>query len=83
MLADVSRVWNVVYEEERSWSGVNRAMFKIYGTKPYQFEPTYLLLSTERRTSPLMSYDVHVHLYFYDFYYILESSTVKLPLMAG
>ena len=41
-------VCGVVYEEERSWSGVNR---NIYGAKPYQFEPTYLPLSTERRTS--------------------------------
>ena len=28
--ADVSRVCDVVYEEERSWSGVNRTVLKIY-----------------------------------------------------
>ena len=49
--ADVSRVCDVVYEEERSWSRVNRPVLRMYGAKPYQFEPTYLLLSTERRTS--------------------------------
>ena len=42
--ADVSRVCDVVYEEERSWSGVNRTELKMYGAKPYQFEPTYLYL---------------------------------------
>ena len=41
MSADVSRVCDVVYEEERLWSGVNRTVLKIYGAKPYQFEPTY------------------------------------------
>ena len=37
---DVSRVCDVVYEEERSWSGVNWTVLKIYGTKTYQFEAT-------------------------------------------
>ena len=43
--------FEVVYEEERSWSRVNRTVLKIYGAKSYQFKPTYLPLSTERRTS--------------------------------
>ena len=47
--ADVSRVCDVVYEEERSWPGVK--VLRMYGAKPYQFEPTYTLLSTERRNS--------------------------------
>ena len=33
-----------MYEEERSWSGVNRTVLEIYGAKPYQFEPTYELI---------------------------------------
>ena len=40
--ADVSRVCDIVYKEERSWSGVNRTVIKIYSAKPYQFEPTYI-----------------------------------------
>ena len=39
MSADVSRVCDVVYGEERSWSRVNRTVLKIYGAKPiYQFD---------------------------------------------
>ena len=47
--ADVSKVCDVVNEEERSWPGVNRRVLRMYGAKPYQSEPTYTLLSTERR----------------------------------
>ena len=35
--ADFSRVYDVVYEEEISWSRVNRTVLRMYGTKPYQF----------------------------------------------
>ena len=41
MPADVSKVRDVVYEEERAF-GVNRTVLRMYGAKPYQFEPTYL-----------------------------------------
>ena len=44
----VSRCF-VVNEEESSWPGVNQRVLRMYAAKPYQFEPTYTLLSTERR----------------------------------
>ena len=59
--ADVSRVCDVVYEEEWSWSGVNRTVLKIYGANPYQFKPTYLPLSTERRTGAKRSASILCH----------------------
>ena len=39
--ADVSRVCDIVYKEQRSWAGVNRTMLRIYGAEPYQLDPTY------------------------------------------
>ena len=53
MSADVWRVCDIVYEEERLWPGVNWTVLRMYmcGTKSYQFKLTYTPLSTKRRTS--------------------------------
>ena len=49
--ADVSRVCDIVYKEERSWAGVNRTVLKMNVPKPYQFGTTYPLLSIERTSA--------------------------------
>ena len=33
-----SRICDIAYNKERSWSGVNRTVLKTYGAKLYQFE---------------------------------------------
>ena len=62
---DVSRVCDVVYEEERSWSGVNQTVLKIYGAKPYQFEPTYPLreepAQKEERSASILRHKFQKH----------------------
>ena len=37
------------YEEEESWSRVNQTVFRMYGAKPYQFEPTYLTVINQEK----------------------------------
>ena len=60
--AYVSRVCDLVYEEERSWSRVNRTVLRIYGAKTYQFlnrlsyhyPPRKEPVQKEERSTPIL-----------------------------
>ena len=63
--ADVSSVCDVVYEEQRLWSGVlNQTAFRMCGAEPYQFEP--LPAQKEERSASTVYYiisskNIHWH----------------------